>query len=94
MLFLLTGFGTAKLRMKLNGFSEEQLKKGGISTPVIMLTNYISTVLAALALSVFLSVFENGAVVGILIGAIITLFRIGTNRLNNVLYEQQPFKLF
>ncbi len=83
-----------KLWMKLNGFTEEGLKEGGMSMPLMMLINYVATALAAFALALLLSGHENSMSMGILAGILITIFWIGTNRLNDVLYERKPFKLY
>jgi len=83
-----------KLWMKLNGFTEEELKEGGMSMPVMMLLNYIATALAALAIAVLLSGHESSALMGVVVGLVISIFWIGTNRLNDVLYERKPFALF
>ena len=82
-----------KLWMKLNGFTEEQLKEGGLPMPMMMLLNYIATALAALAIAVFIG-SEADAGFGLLAGVMIVIFCIGTNRLNDVLYERKPLKLY
>lgn len=79
--------------MKLNGFTEDQLREGSLSMPLIMLINYIATVLAALAISMFIGAGSNLGF-GIFAGLIIAVFWIGTSRLNDVLYEQKPMGLF
>ena len=80
--------------MKLNGFTEEQLKEGGgLSMPVIMLVNYVATALAAFAIAMFIGV-ESDMSFGIFAGFMIALFWVGTSRLNDVLYERKPFGLF
>lgn len=79
--------------MKLNGFTEEQLREGGISMPLIMIINYVATALAALALAMFIGK-ESTAGFGIFAGVIIALLWIGTSRLNDVLYERKPMGLF
>lgn len=82
-----------KLWMQLNGFTEEQLKEGGLSMPLMMLGNYVATALAALAIAMFIGAEANMRF-GIFAGAIIAIFWIATNRLNDVLYERKPFKLY
>ncbi|MCG6189069.1 DUF1761 domain-containing protein [Maribellus maritimus] len=80
--------------MKLNGFTEEQLKKGGgMSMPLIMIINYVATVLAAFAIAMFIGA-ESNMSFGIFAGFMIAIFWIGTSRLNDVLYERKPFGLF
>ena len=84
-----------KLWMKLNNFTPESLKEGGMSMPVIMGLNYIATFVAAFAIAMFLGFidrFDAGS--GILAGLMIVIFWIATNRLNDVLYERKPFGLF
>jgi hypothetical protein len=82
-----------KTWMKLQGFTEEDLKKGSLSMPVIMVINYMATALAALAIAMFIGT-EANAGFGIFAGLMIALFWIGTNRLNDVLYENKPWGLF
>lgn len=83
-----------KLWMKLNGFTEEMIKEGGgMSMPLIMIINYIATVLAAFAIAMFIGI-ESDASFGLFAGFMIAIFWIGTSRLNDVLYERKPFKLF
>ena len=63
--------------------------------PVIMLTNYIATVVSAFAIAMFLGFinrFDTGS--GILTGLMIVVFWIATSRLNDVLYERKPFRLY
>ncbi|NQU54675.1 MAG: DUF1761 domain-containing protein [Bacteroidetes bacterium] len=82
-----------KFWMKLNGFTEEGLKEGGMSMPLMMLINYIATALAALAIAMFIGA-EANAGFGIFAGVMIAIFWIGTNRLNDVLYERKPWGLY
>ena len=83
-----------KLWMKLNGFTEEMIKEGGgMSMPLIMIINYVATALAALAIAMFIG-SEADMHFGIFAGFMIALFWIGTSRLNDVLYERKPFKLY
>lgn len=80
--------------MKLNGFTEEMLRKGGgMSMPLVMIINYIATALAAFAIAMFIG-SEADMHFGIFAGFMIALFWIGTSRLNDVLYERKPFKLY
>ena len=79
--------------MEYNGFTEEQLKEGGLPMPVMMLSNYFATVLAAFAIAMFIG-SDADIWFGIFAGVIIAIFWIGTNRLNDVLYERQPVGLF
>ena len=80
--------------MKLNGFTEEQIKEGGgMSMPLIMVINYVATVLAAFAIAMFIGA-ESDMSFGIFAGFMIAIFWIGTSRLNDVLYERKPFGLF
>ena len=82
-----------KLWMKLNNFTEEKIKEGGMSMPVIMLTNFIAIILAALAIALFLGA-EADIWFGIFAGLMIAVFWIATSRLNDVLYERKPFGLY
>jgi hypothetical protein len=79
--------------MKLNGFTKESIQTGGLSLPVIMIINYIATVLAALSIAIFIGA-ESNLLFGIFAGFMIALFWIGTSRLNDVLYERKPWGLF
>lgn len=82
-----------KLWMKLNGFTQESIKEGGLSMPLIMLINYIATALAAFAIAMFIGA-ESDMSFGIFAGFMIAIFWIATSRLNDVLYERKPFGLF
>lgn len=82
-----------KTWMKLHGFTEEGLKDGTLSMPVIMVVNYIATALAALAIAMFLGP-EATAGFGIFAGLMIAIFWIATSRLNDVLFEKKPWGLF
>jgi hypothetical protein len=82
-----------KIWMKLNGFTEEDLKKGSMSMPAIMIINYIATALAAFAIALFIGT-ESTAGFGLFAGIMIAVFWIATNRLNDVLYEQKPWGLY
>ena len=78
--------------MKLNGFTESDLKEG-LSMPLIMGINFIAILMAAFAIAMFVG--PNSTVeFGIFAGLMIAVFWIATNRLNDVLYEQKPFGLF
>ena len=79
--------------MELNGFTQETASEEGLPMPAIMIINYIATALAAFALALFLS-GHKGLHYGIFAGFMIAVFWIATNRLNDVLYERQPFGLF
>lgn len=79
--------------MELNGFTEEELKEGGLPMPLMMLVNYVATALAAIAIAMFIG-SESNAGFGIFAGIMIAVFWIGTNRLNDVLYEKKPVKLY
>ncbi len=83
-----------KLWMELNGFTPEMLReKKGLPMPFIMIMNYVATVLAAFSIAMFIGA-EADASFGIFAGLMIAIFWIGTSRLNDVLYERQPFKLY
>lgn len=83
-----------KLWMKLNGFTPEMLQDGkGLSMPLIMILNYVATVLAAFAIAMFIG-SEAEMSFGVFAGFMISVFWIGTSRLNDVLYERKPFKLY
>ena len=83
-----------KLWMKLNGFTPEQLREGGgLPMPFIMIVNYVATVLAAFSIAMFIGA-ESDMSFGIFAGFMIAISWIGTSRLNDVLYERQPFKLY
>jgi hypothetical protein len=82
-----------KIWMRLHGFTEEDLKKGNLSMPVIMVINYMATALAALAIAMFIGP-EANAGFGIFAGLMIAIFWIGTSWLNDVLYENKPWGLF
>jgi hypothetical protein len=82
-----------KIWMKLHGFTEEELKNSSMSMPVIMVVNYIATAMAALAIAMFIGP-EATAGFGIFAGLMIAIFWIGTSRLNDVLYEKKPWRLF
>jgi hypothetical protein len=82
-----------KIWMKLNGFSKENIKEGGMSMPIIMIINFVATFLAAFALAMFLGA-ESDLFFGIFAGFMIAIFWIATSRLNDVLYERKPFGLF
>ncbi len=80
--------------MKLNGFTEEQIREGGgMPMSLIMIINYVATVLAAFAIAMFIGA-ESDISFGVFAGFMIAVFWIGTSRLNDVLYERKPFGLF
>ncbi len=83
-----------KLWMKLNGFTPEMLRdKKGLPMPLIMIINYVATALAAFSIAMFIGA-EADMHFGIFAGFMIAVFWIGTSRLNDVLYERQPIKLY
>lgn len=81
-----------KTWMKLNGFTDENLKEG-LSIPAIMGINYAATLLAAFALALFTGP-ESDLLFGAWTGFMVAFFWIGTSRLNDVLFERQPLRLF
>lgn len=82
-----------KLWMKLNGFTEEEMKEGTLPMSVMMGVNYIATFLAAFAIAIFIGE-EASAGFGVLVGVVIAIFWIGTNRINDVLYERKALGLY
>jgi len=58
-----------------------------------MILNYVATVLAAFAIAMFVD-SEADMSFGVFAGFMISVFWIGTSRLNDVLYERKPFKLY
>ncbi len=78
--------------MKLNGFTEDDLKEG-LPMPVVFGTSFVMYLLAAFSLGMFLGTSANIGF-GIFAGAMIAVFWIGTSKLNNVLFERQKFSLF
>jgi hypothetical protein len=82
-----------KMWMKLNGFSKDEIHEGALPMPVIMGVNYVATLLAALAIEVFIGAHANLGF-GIFTGIVIAVFWIATSRLNDVLYERKPMALF
>ena len=64
-----------------------------MSMPVMMLINYVATALAAFAIAIFIGAEANIGF-GILAGVMIAIFWVGTNRLNDVLYERKPWGLY
>lgn len=79
--------------MKLNGFTRESLKANSRPMVVIMGTSFITSLLAALALAMFLGP-ESNLGFGVFAGLMIGIFWIGTSRFNSVLYENQKLTLF
>ena len=79
--------------MRLNGFTKDNLKEGGLSMPAIMGFSFLGSLIAAFAMA---AVFGDGVTIsyGICTGLVISVFWISTSRLNDVLYEKQPFALF
>lgn len=82
-----------KLWMKLNGFTEENMKEGGMSMPAIMLINFVAVVVSAFGMAMFFGA-ESDMMLGISAGLMIAIFWIATSRLNDVLYERKPFGLY
>ncbi len=78
--------------MELHGFTKDD-NAGVLPMPVIMVVNYIATVLAAFSIAMFIGA-ESDLSFGVFAGLMIALFWIGTSRLNDVLYERQPFALY
>ena len=63
-----------KLCMKLNGFTPEMLQDGkGLSMPLIMILNYVATVLAAFAIAMFVG-SEADMSFGVFAGFMISVF--------------------
>ncbi|MGQ8337535.1 DUF1761 domain-containing protein [Sunxiuqinia sp. A32] len=81
-----------KTWMRLNGFTEENLK-GGLPMPVIFGTSFFVYLLAAISLAMFLGTSATLSF-GIFAGVMIAVFWISTAKLNNVLFERQKFSLF
>ncbi len=80
--------------MQLNGFTEESLKEGdGLPMGAIMGFSFLGSLLAAFALALFFGP-EADLKFGIFAGVMISVFWIGTSRINDVLYEKKPFELF
>jgi hypothetical protein len=82
-----------KLWMKLNGFTEESIKEGSMSMSLIMSINFIAVIVSAFGMAMFFGT-EADLVFGISAGLMIAIFWIATSRLNDVLYERKPFKLY
>ena len=83
-----------KAWMRYNGFTEESMKEGGwMPMPVIMIINYIATALAAFAMAMFMG-SGSDLHFGVFAGFMISVFWIGTSRLNDVLYEKKPWGLY
>lgn len=78
--------------LKLKGFTDEDFKS---ARPIwkIMLVNYIFAFLAAFSLAMFLGA-ESDTVFGVIAGALVAIFWITTSKASNVLYENQPVKLW
>lgn len=77
-----------KLWMKLNDFTPEKIKEGGLPMPVIMGVNYVATFFAAFAIAMFIGA-ESNVGFGIFAGVMIAVFWIAISRLNDVLYEKK-----
>ena len=87
-----SSFLFGKKWMELNGFTEESLKSGR-SMPAIFGGSFISSLLAALALAMFLGTSATIGF-GVFAGFMIAVFWISTSRLNNLLFEQGNWTLF
>lgn len=80
--------------MKLNGFTPEKLREEkGLPMPLILIASYVGAALAAFAIAMFIGAEANMSF-GIFAGFMIAIFWIGPSRLNDVLFERQPFKLY
>lgn len=79
--------------MELNGFTRESLKANSRPMAVIMGTSFFTSLLAAIALAMFLGP-ESTLGFGLFAGIMIGVFWIGTARFNSVLYENQKLPLF
>lgn len=79
--------------MKLNNFTKENLKEGGMSMPIIMAINFAAVIVSAFGMAMFFGT-EADIVFGISAGLMIAVFWIATSRLNDVLYERKPFGLY
>ena len=82
-----------KLWMKLNNFTEENIKEGGMSMPLIMGINFAAVIVSAFGMAMFFG-SEVDMMFGISAGLIIAIFWIATSRLNDVLYERKPLGLY
>jgi len=78
--------------MKLNNFTDEDLKT---KKPMWLITSltFLSACVASLVISMVMGP-NSSAPFGVIIGACIALFWITMSKLNNVLFENQPVKLF
>jgi len=76
----------------LNGFTDEDFKS---NKPMWMITlmSFLSAFVASFVISMVLGPNPN-APFGAIIGAIIAIFWISMSKLTNVLFENQPVKLF
>ena len=83
----------AKKWMKLNGFTKESMKEKSRPMATIMGASFVTSLLAAVALAMFLGP-ESNLEFGVFAGLMIGIFWIGTSRFNNVLYENQKTALF
>jgi hypothetical protein len=77
---------------KLNGFTDEDFKT---NKPMWMITglSFLSAVVASFVISMVLGPNPN-AIFGAIIGACIAFFWITMSKLTNVLFENQPVRLF
>lgn len=79
--------------MDLNGFTNESIKKDGLPMPVVFGGSFVTSLLAAFALAMFLGPTSTLSF-GIFAGFMIAVFWIATARFNTVLYEQGKLALF
>ncbi len=79
--------------MELNGFTDENVKEGGLPMTVIFGSSFLTSFLAAFALALFLGTSADLGF-GVFAGFVISVFWIGTARLSSVLFEKQKFRLF
>ena len=78
--------------MELNGFTEESMKNG-LPMLVVFGGSFITSLLAAFALAMFMGTSASLGF-GVFAGFMIAVFWISTSRLNNVLFEQGKIGLF
>ena len=78
--------------MKLKGFTDEDFKS---AKPIWMITllTFLFAFLAAFSLAMFLGP-ESDWIFGATAGALVAIFWISTSKMANVLYENQPFRLW
>jgi hypothetical protein len=78
--------------MELTGFTPEEIRDTS-NIPVILSSSFITSILSAFALAMFLGP-ESNALFGMFAGFMIAVFWITTSKLNNVLFEKQKTGLF